>query len=183
MPTVLTHPVAALVLAACRRRARPGFALLLAGTLGTMLPDADTITRHVAGPWPAALLHRGLTHSLVFAAVVAAALAWGARRAWAPVAPRAAFAFLFACIASHGLLDMLTDGGPGVMLGWPFDDARVFFPWRPIAVSPLDADRFFAPRGVAVLLSELRWVWLPGLALAGIGAFVRRRADARAPRA
>ena len=174
MPTVLTHPVAALVLAAWKGGVRPGAALLIAGALCTMLPDADVVTRHVDAPWPHDLLHRGLTHSLVFAVLAAAALAWGARRAWAPVAPSAAFVFLFACIASHPLLDMLTDGGPGIMLGWPFTDARVFFPWRPIDVSPLDADRFFAARGVEVLLSELRWVWAPGAALAGLGLLARR---------
>ena len=40
-------------------------------------------------------------------------------------------------MASHGVLDALTDGGPGVAFLAPFDDTRYFFPWRPIRVSPL----------------------------------------------
>ena len=50
----------------------------------------------------------------------------------------------------------------------PFSNARYFLPWRPIRVSPIgDVD-------AAVLLSELRWVWLPAIAAAGVGAILRR---------
>ncbi|NII73881.1 hypothetical protein FHW84_002454 [Dyella sp. SG562] len=66
-------------------------------------------------------------------------------------------------------------------LAWPFASERFFFPWRPIAVSPIGA-RFFSARGLSVLASELRWVWLPcGLAALAMW-LVRRRADgARVP--
>ena len=42
-----------------------------------------------------------------------------------------------ATMASHGLLDMLTDGGHGVALAWPLSDERWFAPIRPIAVSQI----------------------------------------------
>ncbi|PZQ26682.1 MAG: hypothetical protein DI562_14565, partial [Stenotrophomonas acidaminiphila] len=70
-------------------------------------------------------------------------------------------------------LDMLTDGGLGVALLWPWSEARHFAPWRVIEVSPL-ANRFFSARGVDVLLSEFRWVWVPVLALACFTAWLRR---------
>ncbi|KLD80133.1 hypothetical protein FZ025_13410 [Xanthomonas hyacinthi] len=45
-------------------------------------------------------------------------------------------------------------------------EQRWFAPWRPIQVSPF-ANGFFGARGVATLLSELRWVWLPLAAAVG----------------
>ena len=51
------------------------------------------------------------------------------------------------CIVTHPLLDAMTDGGSGVMLLFPLSQARVFFPWRPIHVSPLDISRFFDRAG------------------------------------
>ncbi len=68
--------------------------------------------------------------------------------------------FVFICAASHPLLDAMTSGGLGVALAWPWSEQRFFAPWRPIRVSPF-ASQFFSARGIATLLSELRWVWLP----------------------
>jgi inner membrane protein len=179
MPTVLTHPVVALALRPCLCP-RPNAALLTAGIFCSVLPDVDTLGRHL-GIAALALAHRGPTHSLAFAVVVALLVAWLGRAAWREVPFATAAAFLVACLASHGLLDMATDGGPGIALLWPMSDARMFLPWRPIEVSPLDAGRFFGPRGLEVLLSELRWVWLPGLMVAAGGAWLRRdRAQAPA---
>src|ERR1019366_3863980 len=48
------------------------------------------------------------------------------------------------CAVTHPLLDALTDGGSGVMLLFPFSEDRLFFPWRPIHVSPLGVLRFFS---------------------------------------
>jgi len=174
MPTVLTHPVVALAIAPWLRVRAP---LLAAGALCAMLPDLDTAGRHL-GIDAIALAHRGPTHSLAFAAFVSLAIAWFGRGAWRDVSWRIAASFLFVCLASHGLLDMATDGGPGIAYLWPLSDARLFLPWRPIEVSPLDAGRFFGPRGLEVLASELRWVWLPGLAIAALGAWRRTRAKA-----
>jgi inner membrane protein len=171
MPTVLTHPVVALALRPWLRLRAPLFA---AGALCTVLPDLDTLGRHL-GVDAIAIPHRGPTHSLAFAAVAALAIAWLGRRAWRDVSPHAAAAILFACGASHGLLDMATDGGPGIAYFWPLSDATLFLPWRPIAVSPLDAGRLFGPRGIEVLRSELRWVWLPGLAIAVLGSWLAPR--------
>lgn len=56
-------------------------------------------------------------------------------------------ALVFAATASHALLDMLTDGGLGVALFVPVSNARLFFPVRPIAVSPIGAG-FSAPAAV-----------------------------------
>jgi inner membrane protein len=73
---------------------------------------------------------------------------------------------------THPLLDALTDGGSGVMLLFPFIDARLFFPWRPIHVSPLEISRFFTKAGY-ILWSELPFCL--GAAGAGVAGLVMRR--------
>ena len=60
---------------------------------------------------------------------------------------------LLLVMASHGLLDTLTDGGLGVALLWPWSNHRFFAPWRPIPVAPIGATLFSA-RGLEVVLTE-----------------------------
>jgi len=63
----------------------------------------------------------------------------------------------------------------------PFDDRRFFFPFRPIQVSPIGIARFFSARGLAVLRSELVWVWLPSALLAAGALTVRTRTSRARP--
>ncbi|MGC4090130.1 MAG: metal-dependent hydrolase [Polyangiaceae bacterium] len=118
----------------------------------SLLPDADVIGFALRVPYGAPWGHRGATHSLVFAAGVAL-LALGARR-WLRLPALAWFGAVFAVVASHGLLDALTDGGRGVALLWPFDLTRYFAPWRPIPVAPIGL-RFLSVRGLSIALVEL----------------------------
>src|SRR4051812_6554488 len=118
-------------------RARSWAAL---GRVGrAMLPDADVVGFALGVPYAAPFGHRGATHSLLFAAAAGAAAALAVRK------PRL-IPWCVALVASHPLLDALTDGGLGVALLWPFSDARFFFPWRPIPVSPIGAG-FLSWRG------------------------------------
>ena len=71
------------------------------------------------------------------------------------------------------LLDAMTNGGLGVAWFWPWSDARYFMPFHPIAVSPIGLSRFLSERGLLVLQSEARWVWLPCLLLALAGMALR----------
>lgn len=75
------------------------------------------------------------------------------------------FVLVFVATLSHPLLDMLTSGGLGVALYWPYSNERVFFDYRPIAVSPIGIANFFSARGWRVIQSELLWVWLPSAIL------------------
>lgn len=68
----------------------------------------------------------------------------------------------------------MTDGGLGVAFFSPFDDTRYFLPWTPIRVSPIGMERFFSGRGLAVLQSELLWIWLPAAVLAVAGWLLRK---------
>lgn len=136
------------------------------------LPDVDAIGLWLGVPYAHPLGHRGLTHSLPFAALLAAAGTLFALSLDAE--PALVFCVLFASAASHGLLDAMTDGGLGVALFSPFSRRRHFLPWRVIAVSPLQASAFFSRQGLAMLASEARRVWAPCAALA-IGGWSLRR--------
>lgn len=171
MPSIITHAAVPLALWCAADRGRIPPRLLAAGVIAAMLPDADVLAFALHIPYADAFGHRGASHSLLFAgvlAVLAALLAFfGSRRPWSAglCQPRLASTvqaatFVFICAASHPLLDALTSGGLGVALAWPWSEHRFFAPWRPIRVSPF-APQFFSARGLATLLSELRWVWLP----------------------
>jgi len=136
----------------------------------SMLPDADVVAFALGIPYSAPFGHRGATHSLLFAAVAGAAAALAVRR------PRL-IPWCVALVASHPLLDALTDGGLGVALLWPFSDARFFFPWRPIPVSPIGAG-FLSLRGLRVTVAELV-LFAPFYALALIGRRATRREATR----
>jgi inner membrane protein len=81
--------------------------------------------------------------------------------------------FKYWAAASHGLLDAVTNGGLGVAFLSPFDTTRHFFPYRPVDVSPINVARFLQGRGLVVLASELKWIILAALALAGAAESAR----------
>jgi inner membrane protein len=123
----------------------------------SMLPDADVITFAMGIPYADAFGHRGASHSL-FVAIVLGLLIGLFDRRWRT----ALLAGLV--IASHGLLDTLTDGGLGAALFWPFSDLRYFAPWQPIPVAPIGL-AFISPRGlwclfVEALLTAPLWIWI-----------------------
>lgn len=171
MPSIITHAAVPLALWCAADRGRISPRLLCAGVAAAMLPDADVLAFALHIPYADAFGHRGASHSLLFACVLAVLAALlhsvGRGRPWSAVSsqPRLASTlqtatFVFVCAASHPLLDAMTSGGLGVALAWPWSEQRFFAPWRPIRVSPF-APQFFSARGLATLLSELRWVWLP----------------------
>jgi inner membrane protein len=112
----------------------------------SLAPDLDVLVMnriHVESPDDPLiqLFHRGATHSLCAAVALGALVAIVGRacgaRGWR------LFAAASLVVASHGLLDTLTDGGAGVELLWPFSYDRFHAPWRPIPVAPLSLVRFF----------------------------------------
>jgi inner membrane protein len=172
MPTILTHGVVGLGLGRVftARKMPPGFWQVLA--ILPMVPDLDVLAFHVGIPYEAPLGHRGFTHSLCFALLLAVATAALTYREVA-VPFRDWCGFLFLVAASHGLLDACTNGGLGIAFFAPLDNRRYFFPWRPIEVSPIGLN-FFSRDGAATLGSELLWVWLPTAALVAVVEAWRR---------
>src|SRR3546814_12449693 len=82
--------------------------------------------------------HRGFSHSLVFAVLLAVAASVAYRRFESSASAQSTGVYLFLCAASHGLLDALTNGGLGVAFFSPFIEQRYFFPWRPIPVRSVE---------------------------------------------
>lgn len=175
MPTIFSHGVAAAaLLTAFPHRAVPR-RLLTLGIVCAIAPDIDVIAVPFGARSGDLLGHRGFTHSLLFAAMLASAVLAGVARAWPRMVHRGVVWFyLFLATASHGLLDALTDrSGLGVPFFWPFDATRYFFPFTPVAMSPLGT-HFFSERGLSVLLNEIWWIWLPSLAFVVAVVLLRR---------
>ena len=99
--------------------------------------------------------HRGASHSLAAALLLALAVAL-IGRIWEHPFWRT-FALAFIAAASHGLLDMLTSGGQGIALLWPLDNHRYLFPWRPIPAAPIGGRLFYSWRGWGIVAEEFAW--------------------------
>ncbi len=173
MPTVMTHALLPLAAGMALGQGRIPRGVMMCGIALAMLPDADVVGFRLGIDYADSWGHRGASHSLIIAAVVAVGMTAILRaERW-----RLACVFLFLSMASHGLLDALTNGGLGPALFWPMDETRHFASWRPIRVSPIGAG-FFSWRGVETLISEAIWVWLPVLSLAIMGrAIVKQRSS------
>jgi inner membrane protein len=178
MASPITHFVvgAALALPAVRsarlRRVLPPWATPVIAGLLAVIPDVDVLW-YRGFPSDSALGHRGFSHAaftlLLCASALAAVIARSCRRGAAQLA------LIWAASAvTHPLLDMLTDGGSGVMLLFPFSRERLFFSWRPIHVSPLSALRFFSGAGY-ILKSELPFC-LAAVAIGVTGFLLQRPA-------
>jgi inner membrane protein len=142
-----------------------------------MLPDADVLSFFFGIPYGNVLGHRGITHSILFAIAIGCAVGFLCFRGLEAARWKLALYFS-AATASHPLLDMLTNGGLGVALLAPFSNERFFFPWRPIAVSPIGLG-FFSERGVSVAVSEFVWIWLPSIVIAAILWLLVRRSSVK----
>ncbi|HYM85808.1 MAG TPA: metal-dependent hydrolase [Pseudoxanthomonas sp.] len=171
MPSIITHAAVPLALWYAADRGRISPRLLAAGVAAAMLPDLDVAAFALGIPYADGFGHRGASHSVLFAVLIALLGVAACRPLRAR--PSQAAAWLFVCTLSHPLLDAMTSGGLGVALLWPWSEQRFFAPWRPILVSPF-ANGFFSTRGMSTLLSELRWVWLPLFAGATLWKLIQR---------
>lgn len=127
------------------------------------MPDLDSVGFLFGVPYEHPLGHRGFSHSLLFAALVAlcapSLVLWGRelpKRTWA-----ALVGVFFIAGASHGFIDAFTNAGLGIGFLLPFDETRFFFPWRPIITASVDPRDFFESRGLEILRNEIGWIWAP----------------------
>jgi inner membrane protein len=174
MPTIFTHAIFATSLGKAFASEPLPMRFWLLTAVCAMLPDVDVIGFVIGVNYGSMFGHRGITHSIAFALLVGLAVSvWGFRNTKLGLSSGVVF-FYFALVTfSHPLLDALTNGGLGVALFAPFDATRFFFPWRPIAASPLGAG-FFSSRGLTVLITEAEWVWLPSLLIVVIAWALKR---------
>jgi len=143
--------------------------LLLLAIASTILPDIDVLAFSFRIPYEAPFGHRGFTHSIVFAMLWATLLmsifGKANKKTW--------WIVIFLSTISHGLLDAMTSGGKGVGFFIPFNNSRFFFPFREIVVSPIGIEKFFSKWGIKVLLSELKFLFLPCFIILGIFYFIK----------
>jgi inner membrane protein len=180
MPSIFSHAAAALALGKVSTGEKRPLRFWVLTALCAMLPDADVLSFTFGAERGSMFSHRGLTHSLAFAFVLALVVVWFAFRKTKAFSKKwwLLVLYFFIVTASHGLLDMLTNGGSGVAIFAPFDATRHFFTWRPIEVSPIGMG-FFSERGLEVFESEFVWVWIPALVLVTISWLYRRLRAAR----
>ena len=109
MPTILTHAVIPVAARLGLGKPLVSNRLLMAGIAASVIPDLDVIAFRIGIPYADAFGHRGASHSLVFALLMGLIAFLSARALQAP----RWWAFVFVALSglSHGLLDMLTDGG------------------------------------------------------------------------
>lgn len=140
-----------------------------------LLPDLDYVgvMLGVADTGPCG--HRGATHSLIPALLIALLAAATAPRFSLPRARTAIIAGMV--VASHALLDAMTESSRGVPVLWPINFARFEMPWRPIPNAPCGL-AYISMTGLRVASVELIQflpaivvaLWPPEMAKAGSAA-------------
>jgi inner membrane protein len=144
--------------------------MLILGGICAFLPDADVLGFYWGVSYSSQWGHRGCTHSIVFALLIGLL----ALAVYRNTQRRSIAWYLLLATLSHPLLDMLTNGGRGVALWWPVSVQRIFFPCRPIQVSPIGITDFLGSWGMQVLWSELFWIGVPSLMLVMSARYYRR---------
>ncbi len=116
MPTVFSHAIVAAaigtVVAPSAHMPRRFWVL---GAVASTLPDADVLAFGFGLPYEHLFGHRGITHSLLFAGIMATALVFGAfgGESWRIHRGRL-WLYVALVTASHGWLDAMTTGGRGI---------------------------------------------------------------------
>ncbi len=148
---------------------------ILLGIFCAVIPDADVISFQFGVHYEDLWGHRGFTHSILFAVMLATLLTFifyrsifFSKKSWMYIL------YFALCGISHGVLDAMTSGGLGVAFFSPFDTGRYFLPWRPIKVSPIGAAKFFGERGIRVLKSEAVWIGIPSVVYMLIMYLIRK---------
>ena len=155
MPSVFSHAAAGLALGSLFWRPGIPARVWMLGAICAALPDADAIGFRFGVAYGDVFGHRGLTHSLAFAAALGAVVVLALPAHPTPISRGELWLYLALATASHGVLDAFTNGGLGVAFFAPLDNTRYFFPVTPIEVSPIGVRAFFTPRGLKVISSEL----------------------------
>ena len=164
MPTIISHPAILMAVYPAFRKYQFSSTTWIAAAICSVVPDFDVIGFQFGIRYGDLLGHRGLTHSIFFALVFTAIVVFVIHQQ-----KLTTFVFLFLCTVSHGILDAFTDGGLGIAFFSPFSNTRYFFPWRPLEVSPIGISGFLSGPALSVLMSEIKFIWIPCVVIYLIG--------------
>jgi len=163
MPTFLGHAVSGLAVNALAQQKRYSIRTAVMCAVCAVAPDLDAIGFRLGIPYGHWLGHRGFTHSLFFAALLALFFSLFTKKERSTKIRLLLAASFFFSALLHDVLDAMTNGGLGVAFFSPFSTTRYFLPWHAIEVSPISPARFFSLRGLVVLESEFLWVIAPSI--------------------
>ena len=136
MPMTTTHALIPFAVALAVAKRPVPWTLVIVTAVASAAPAIDGLFKHFLGVPPHSVYsHRGACHSL-FAALAAGVLAAFFHKPLG-VRPLTAGVLVFAAMASHGILDMMTDMGQPVAYLWPVSSVRLFADWRPIHSAPV----------------------------------------------
>jgi inner membrane protein len=179
MPSPFSHAAASIALGKAYTGQKMPWHFWALSIACAVLADVDILGSHLGIGFWGMFGHRGITHSVIFAALLGlAATEFFSRTSDLEISKKSLFLYFFIVAASHGILDALVDGVQGVAFLAPFDSIRYFLPWRPIHSSPIGMG-FFSREGVAVIMNEIRWVWIPSAAIILARIFADRWIAAR----
>ncbi|GLH72793.1 hydrolase [Geothrix limicola] len=159
MSSLFGHALAGLAISAATTQSRPPRRTWALAMACAVAPDLDWFTDFLGFADHSSLSHRGLSHSLLAALLIAAAaMLLGFRDQLR--SPRHWACMLMAAF-SHGLLDACTFGGTGVAFLLPFSAARFVCVWQPIFVSPIPLSGKLLDWLLFSLGTELVWIGIP----------------------
>jgi inner membrane protein len=165
MPMTTTHALLPLAVAVAVVRRPVPWKLIGVTMIAAAAPDIDGLTKHLFHlPVTSIYAHRGAAHSLFVA--LAAGLVAALFHKPIGVRPLVAGVLVAAAMASHGLLDMMTDGGLPVAYLWPVSSVRLFADWRWIQSSPVHLHHNLLRSASVRLLGDLTQLVVPMFALA-----------------
>jgi len=175
LPSIFGHAVAGIALGvafADEKTPRRTWAL---GTFCALAPDVDWFTAFLKVHPGNYLAHRGITHSLLGAVLIAASvLLFGFKREQRNLKVGT---YLLLASLSHGLLDACTSGRIGVAFFYPFSSSRWACDWQPIQDAPLPFWSGLQLPFLGALLGEMLWIGIPASILAISVQLFRRNSD------
>lgn len=163
MPSIFGHAAAGIALGAAFADEKAPRRTRILGTFCALAPDLDWFTAFLRLHPGNYLAHRGITHSLLGAVLLAAGtLLLGFRREQRSLRIGA---YLLLAALSHGLLDACTSGKIGVAFFYPFSTSRWACDWQPIQDAPLPFWPGLQLPFLGALLGEMLWIGVPALLL------------------
>lgn len=177
MPTFISHAAVSLPVSLGFTKKKYRKEIILLSVLVSMLPDFDGIGYYFGIPYEHFLGHRGFSHSIVFSAIIAILFTYFCvkQKYIEPKQYKFIFINFFVIGVSHGILDAMTNGGLGIALFSPFNNARFFLPWQPIIVSAILPQYFFQMNGILVFKREILYLILPSIILSLIIYFIKSK--------
>lgn len=175
MPSFFGHAVAGIALGAAFTDEKTPRRAIALGTLCALAPDLDCFTLFLKLHPGNYLAHRGVTHSLLAAVMLAATVLLLGFKAEQRTSRMGVYLLL--ATLSHGLLDACTSGRIGVAFFYPFSSSRWGCYWQPFVDPPLP---FWAGQRLPFLEAVARealWIGVPGLLLVGGVRLVRHLLD------